>query len=98
MAHTGPGRQPRPGDILLVRRMKHTHPLSFFRLYIVIFALLMLNLADNFDARGDDELTLRPGDKIELIELDEGFGDGWYLGKHAVNGRTGLFPGGKKTL
>lgn len=58
---------------------------------------MLMSWVDNFDARGDDELTLRPGDKIELIELDEGFGDGWYLGKHTVNERTGLFPGGKKT-
>lgn len=48
---------------------------------------------DDFDARGADELTLRRGDKVELVELDEGFGDGWYLGKHMANGTTGLFPG-----
>jgi hypothetical protein len=41
-----------------------------------------------------DELTLRRGEKIELIELDEGFGDGWYLGKDVRTGTTGLFPGG----
>lgn len=28
------------------------------------------------------------------MELDEGFGDGWYLGKHLRHGATGLFPGG----
>jgi hypothetical protein len=50
---------------------------------------------DDFDARGEDELTLRRGDKIELIELDDGFGDGWYLGRHLTSGLTGLFPGGK---
>ena len=50
---------------------------------------------DDFDARGEDELTLRRGDKIELIELDDGFGDGWYLGRHITSGLTGLFPGGK---
>lgn len=49
---------------------------------------------DNFDARGEDELTLRRGEKVELVELDEGFGDGWYLGKHTATGKTGLFPGG----
>lgn len=49
---------------------------------------------DDFDARGTDELTLRRGDKIELIELDDGFGDGWFLGKDSKTGTTGLFPGG----
>ena len=37
---------------------------------------------------------MRRGDKIELAELDEGFGDGWYLGKLLKTGITGLFPGG----
>lgn len=52
-----------------------------------------MSCLDDFDARGVDELTLRRGDKIELVELDDGFGDGWYLGKHLMNGTTGLFPG-----
>jgi hypothetical protein len=51
---------------------------------------------DDFEARGVDELTLRRGDKIEVVELDEGFGDGWYLGKHVGTGKTGLFPGGRR--
>lgn len=49
---------------------------------------------DDFDARGSDELTLRRGEKIELVELDDGFGDGWYLGKELKEGTVGLFPGG----
>jgi len=49
---------------------------------------------DDFDARSGDELTLRRSDRVELIELDDGFGDGWYLGKHLTRGGTGLFPGG----
>ncbi|EEP76891.1 predicted protein [Uncinocarpus reesii 1704] len=53
---------------------------------------------DNFDARGADELTLRRGDKVELLELDEGFGDGWYLGRHVGESQTGLFPGVYTTI
>ncbi|EFQ99722.1 hypothetical protein MGYG_02736 [Nannizzia gypsea CBS 118893] len=53
--------------------------------------ILLVN--HDFDARGADELTLRRGDKVELLELDEGFGDGWYLGRHVIENRTGLFPG-----
>lgn len=50
---------------------------------------------DDFDARGPDELTLRRGEKIELVEMDDGFGDGWYLGKDTSSGASGLFPGGR---
>jgi hypothetical protein len=48
---------------------------------------------DNFEARSSDELTLKKGDRVELVERDDDFGDGWYLGKHLLNGITGLFPG-----
>ena len=51
-------------------------------------------MVDDFEARSPDELSLAKGDKIELIERDDDFGDGWYLGKHLGNGRTGLFPEG----
>ncbi|KKK12731.1 hypothetical protein AOCH_007288 [Aspergillus ochraceoroseus] len=47
----------------------------------------------DFLARGPDELTLKRGQKILLVELDDGFGDGWYLGKDLNTGVTGLFPG-----
>lgn len=50
---------------------------------------------DDFEARSPDELSLRKGDRIELIERDDDFGDGWYLGKHKQNGKTGLFPEGE---
>ncbi|KAL6713938.1 hypothetical protein ACLMJK_008432 [Lecanora helva] len=46
----------------------------------------------DFEARSPDELSLAKGDRIELIERDDDFGDGWYLGKHIQNGNTGLFP------
>ncbi|KAH8423199.1 putative polarized growth protein (Boi2) [Aspergillus melleus] len=53
----------------------------------------LLLVVHDFDARGSDELTLRRGEKIELVELDDGFGDGWYLGKELKDGTVGLFPG-----
>ena len=52
-------------------------------------------MLDDFSARGPDELSLVRGELIELIEKDDDFGDGWYLGKHLQDGRTGLFPEGK---
>ncbi|KAL4925559.1 putative polarized growth protein (Boi2) [Aspergillus undulatus] len=53
----------------------------------------ILLVVHDFDARSEDELTLRKGEKIELVELDDGFGDGWYLGKDVKTATTGLFPG-----
>ncbi|WYZ41897.1 hypothetical protein EsH8_V_000792 [Colletotrichum jinshuiense] len=46
----------------------------------------------DFIARSSDELSLTKGDRVELIERDDEFGDGWFLGKHLVNGNSGLFP------
>lgn len=34
------------------------------------------------------------GDRVELVERDDEFGDGWYLGRHLLNNSTGLFPEG----
>jgi hypothetical protein len=39
-------------------------------------------------------LSLAKGDRVELIERDDEFGDGWFLGKHLANGNSGLFPEG----
>lgn len=50
---------------------------------------------DDFEARSPDELSLQKGERIELIERDDDFGDGWYLGKHILNGKIGLFPEGE---
>lgn len=55
-----------------------------------------MNVADEFAARSPDEITLVKGDRVELIEKDDDFGDGWYLGKHLQSGNTGLFPEGAR--
>lgn len=52
----------------------------------------ILLVIHDFQARSSDELTLAKGDRVELIERDDEFGDGWFLGKHLVNGNSGLFP------
>lgn len=49
---------------------------------------------DDFTARSSDELSFTKGDRLELIERDDDFGDGWFLGRHLQNGSTGLFPEG----
>ncbi|KEY69992.1 hypothetical protein S7711_04010 [Stachybotrys chartarum IBT 7711] len=52
----------------------------------------ILLVVHDFQARSSDELSLVKGDKVELIERDDEFGDGWFLGRHLANGNTGLFP------
>jgi len=54
----------------------------------------MLHVVHDFVARSSDELSLAKGDRVELIERDDEFGDGWFLGRHMVTGNTGLFPEG----
>ncbi|KAH0595396.1 hypothetical protein MHUMG1_06571 [Metarhizium humberi] len=46
----------------------------------------------DFIARSSDELSLSKGDRVELIERDDEFGDGWFLGRNLANDNTGLFP------
>ncbi|CAK7262947.1 hypothetical protein SEPCBS119000_000234 [Sporothrix epigloea] len=52
----------------------------------------ILVVIHDFQARSSDELTLSKGDRVELLERDDEFGDGWFLGKQLVSGNTGLFP------
>ncbi|KAK2012681.1 SAM domain-containing protein [Colletotrichum eremochloae] len=52
----------------------------------------ILLVIHDFVARSSDELSLTKGDRVELIERDDEFGDGWFLGKHLLNGNSGLFP------
>ena len=39
----------------------------------------LLVVIHDFVARSDDELSLAKGDRIELIEKDDDFCDGWYM-------------------
>ncbi|KAH0370378.1 hypothetical protein KCU84_g4579, partial [Aureobasidium melanogenum] len=52
----------------------------------------ILLVVHDFLARSPDELSLAKGDRIELIERDDDFGDGWFLGRHMTTSATGLFP------
>ncbi|QDS70725.1 hypothetical protein FKW77_002852 [Venturia effusa] len=52
----------------------------------------ILLVVHDFKARSGDEITLARGDKLELIERDDDFGDGWFLGRHLARDETGLFP------
>ncbi|KAK6522571.1 hypothetical protein TWF281_002010 [Arthrobotrys megalospora] len=51
-----------------------------------------LRVLHDFDARSPDELTLKKNSKVELLERDEEYNDGWYLGRDPESGKVGLFP------
>ncbi|CAI6267012.1 unnamed protein product [Periconia digitata] len=52
----------------------------------------LLVVVHEFHARSPDELALARGDRVELIERDDDFGDGWFLGRNTETGDSGLFP------
>ncbi|KAH6604857.1 hypothetical protein Trco_006564 [Trichoderma cornu-damae] len=48
----------------------------------------ILMVIHDFQARSSDELSLKKGDRVELLERDDEFGDGWFLGRHFANNNT----------
>ena len=49
-------------------------------------------VTNTYNRQMQDELDLRPGDKINVITDDGEYNDGWYFGKNLSTGKTGLFP------
>lgn len=45
-----------------------------------------------FNARLGDELSLKIGDKIEVLADDSEYNDGWYMGKNIATSEVGLYP------
>lgn len=45
-----------------------------------------------FNARLGDELSLKVGDKIEVLADDSEYNDGWYMGKNLLTNDVGLYP------
>lgn len=41
-------------------------------------ALETVYAVHNFEAENDDELTFQIGEKVLIIQKDDGFGDGWW--------------------
>ena len=102
---TDPPPRPEKGDILLVIRGSPSQCRSIC-IYLAIVtscrslskshahSLTRHDSVDDFQARSSDELSLIKGDHVELVERDDEFGDGWFLGRHLANGNSGLFPEG----
>ena len=47
-----------------------------------------------FNARLGDELSLKIGDKVEVLADDSEYNDGWYMGKNLLTEEVGLYPKG----
>lgn len=45
-----------------------------------------------YTKRMDDELDMKPGDKIEVVTDDGSYNDGWYLGRNLRTQEEGLYP------
>ena len=54
-----------------------------FPLYIAV---------NEYSKRMEDELNMRPGDKIEVITDDGEYNDGWYYGRNLRTKEEGLYP------
>ncbi|KAL7322338.1 hypothetical protein PS15p_211967 [Mucor circinelloides] len=54
-------------------------------------ALETVYAVHNFEAENDDELSFQIGEKVFVIQKDDGFGDGWWKGEN-IRGQIGLFP------
>ncbi|ODV79897.1 uncharacterized protein CANTADRAFT_25703 [Suhomyces tanzawaensis NRRL Y-17324] len=45
-----------------------------------------------FNARLGDELSLKIGDKVEVLADDSEYNDGWFMGKNLLTSEVGLYP------
>ncbi|CCF60798.1 hypothetical protein KAFR_0L01880 [Kazachstania africana CBS 2517] len=52
----------------------------------------MLIAVSAYTKRMEDEISIKPGDKIQVITDDEDYNDGWYVGRNLRTGKEGLFP------
>ncbi|KAF9534654.1 hypothetical protein CPB83DRAFT_802726 [Crepidotus variabilis] len=50
----------------------------------------------DFRPENEDELEFAAGERVEILEKDDLFGDGWWKGRNLA-GREGLFPGSYTT-
>lgn len=56
---------------------------NFHPLYIAV---------NEYSKRMEDELSMKPGDKIEVITDDGEYNDGWYYGRNLRTKEEGLYP------
>lgn len=47
---------------------------------------------NEYSQRMEDELNMKPGDKIQVITDDDEYNDGWYFGKNLRTKEEGLYP------
>lgn len=47
---------------------------------------------NEYRRRMEDEIDMKPGDKIEVLMDDGEYKDGWYQGKNLRTAQVGLYP------
>ena len=70
----------------------------FHNIFLLCFRLVIAKVVDDYDAEYDDEISLKIGELVEV--LDQTDTDWW---KGSLNGKVGLFPSnyvklGKSTI
>lgn len=65
------------------RRTETPQTTGRFPLYIAI---------NEYTKRMEDELDMKPGDKIQVITDDEEYNDGWFYGRNLRTDEEGLYP------
>ena len=59
----------------------------FHNIFVLCFRLVIAKVVDDYDAEYDDEISLKIGELVEV--LDQTDTDWW---KGSLNGKVGLFP------
>ena len=59
----------------------------FHNVFLLCFHVVIVKVIFNHDAGGDDELSLKKGELVEVLDQKD---DGWWKG--LLNGKVGLFP------
>ena len=59
----------------------------FHIVFLLCFHVVIAKVIFDHDAGGDDELSLKEGELVEVLDQED---DGWWKG--LLNGKVGLFP------
>ena len=59
----------------------------FHDVFLLCFHVVIAKVIFDHDAGGDDELSLKEGELVEVLDQED---DGWWKG--LLNGKKGLFP------
>ena len=59
----------------------------FHNIFVLCFRLVIAKVVDDYDAEYDDEISLKRGELVEVLDQED---TDWWKG--SLNGKVGLFP------